>query len=181
MSGSLFIVTGPPGAGKSTVASLLAADSDRSVLVEGDAFFGFLASGFIEPWLAASHSQNEIVTEAAAAATGRFVYGGYSTVYDGVLGPWLLDHFLGLFPIDDPSLSIDYAILLPSVERCIERVRAREGHGFSDEAATAHMHQQFSTAAIDARHVFDNGDEQPGTTAERLLAAAADRALRYRR
>src|SRR4051812_7372715 len=37
--GSLLVVTGPPGAGKSTVAKLLAASAEPSVLVEGDAFF----------------------------------------------------------------------------------------------------------------------------------------------
>lgn len=49
--GSLLVVTGPPGAGKSSVARILADSFDQSVLVEGDAFFAFLARGAIEPWL----------------------------------------------------------------------------------------------------------------------------------
>ena len=49
--GFLLIVSGPPGAGKSTVSRRLADSFDPSVLVEGDAFFGFLASGAIQPWL----------------------------------------------------------------------------------------------------------------------------------
>lgn len=52
--GSLLVVTGPPGAGKSSVARILADAADQSVLIEGDAFFGFLARGAIEPWLSAS-------------------------------------------------------------------------------------------------------------------------------
>ena len=36
---SLLVVTGPPGAGKSSVAQALAEKFERSVLVEGDAFF----------------------------------------------------------------------------------------------------------------------------------------------
>ena len=42
---SLVVVTGPPGAGKSTVARALADSFEPSVLVAGDAFFAFLARG----------------------------------------------------------------------------------------------------------------------------------------
>ncbi len=84
---SLLVVTGPPGAGKSTVARILADRAEPSVLVEGDVFFGFLARGAIPPWLAQSNDQNEVVTAAAAAAAGRYASGGYETVYDGVVAP----------------------------------------------------------------------------------------------
>jgi hypothetical protein len=85
--GSLLVITGPPGAGKSTLARLVADTAGRSVLVEGDAFFAFLASGRVDPWLSGSHEQNTVVTKAAASAAGRFARGGYATVYDGVVGP----------------------------------------------------------------------------------------------
>lgn len=47
---------GPPGAGKSTVARAVSATFEPSVLVEGDAFFGFLDQGAIEPWLPESRA-----------------------------------------------------------------------------------------------------------------------------
>jgi cytidylate kinase len=75
--GSLLVITGPPGAGKSSVARILADAAKHSVLIEGDAFFGFLASGAIEPWLPASNDQNTIVTKAAASAAGAFATGGF--------------------------------------------------------------------------------------------------------
>jgi cytidylate kinase len=106
--GSLLIVTGPPGAGKSTVAKLLAASMPRSVLVQGDAFFGFLANGAIDPWLPESHEQNTVVTKAAGKATGEFVVGGFSVVYDGVIGPWFLDTFVTTADLTE----VDYAVLL---------------------------------------------------------------------
>jgi cytidylate kinase len=45
----LLVVSGPPGAGKSTVSRILADKFEPSVLVEGDAFFGFQA--FLFPLL----------------------------------------------------------------------------------------------------------------------------------
>ncbi len=69
--GSLLIVTGPPGAGESTVAERLVERLDPSALVEGDRFFAMLRRGAIEPWLPESNEQNTVVTGAMAKATGH--------------------------------------------------------------------------------------------------------------
>jgi predicted ABC-type ATPase len=171
----LVVVTGPPGAGKSTVARALADKFERSVLVAGDAFFGFLARGAIAPWLPAAHRQNEVVVRAGAAAAGRFVAGGYITVYDGVLGPWLLDDFAAGAALDH----LHYVILLPSVERCVDQVANRVGHGFTDEDATRHMHRQFALAEIDQRHVLADLAGSADETAGEILRRLQDGALRY--
>jgi cytidylate kinase len=147
--GFLLIVSGPPGAGKSTVSRRLADSFDPSVLVEGDAFFGFLASGAIQPWLPESDAQNETVTEAAAACAGRFAR-DYATLYDGVVGPWFLPTFARACRLT----SVDYVMLLPPVERCLQRVRTRDNHSFSDEGATRKMHHEFASASIADRHVL---------------------------
>ena len=167
---SLLVITGPPGAGKSAVAKVIAEAADRSVLVAGDEFFGFLAGGRIEPWLPASNDQNTIVIQAAAAATGRFVRGGYRTVYDGVVGPWFLPAFLEATGLE----ALDYLILLPSVDRCVKQVAERVGHGFTDEPATRKMHAEFAHAAIPERHVLR---EPPASVEEtvRVVLAAQER------
>lgn len=65
-----------------------------SALVAGDDFFSFIDQGYLEPWTAEAHQQNETVIEAAAAAARRLSVGWYTVIYDGVLGPWFLDSFL---------------------------------------------------------------------------------------
>lgn len=176
MVGTLLVVTGPPGAGKSSVANVLADRLSPSVLVEGDAFFSFLASGAIPPWLPESRSQNEVVGRAAAAATAVFV-AGYDTVYDGVLGPWQLADFMRAGSIGD----LDYALLLPPVDVCVARVASRVGHGFTDEAAARHMHAQFSEATIDSRHVLTDVVETPVAMAALIIERRNNATLRASR
>ena len=171
----LVVVTGPPGAGKSTVSHVLAARFDHSVLVAGDAFFEFLARDAIAPWLLAAQSQNETVVRAAAAATGRFVAGGYITVYDGVLGPWFLPDFAAEAAVEQ----LHYVILLPPVEQCVDQVANRLGHGFSDEEATRQMHREFSTASISERHVLADLSGQADETAAEIARRVDDGTLRY--
>jgi len=171
----LLIVTGPPGAGKSTVARELARMSAPSVLVEGDAFFAFLAEGAIEPWLPAASAQNEVVTRAAGAAAGRYAAGGYLTVFDGIVGPWLLGDLMAGAEVP----SVHYAVLLPPVERCLTQVAGRTGHGFVDEAATRHMHKEFARAAIGERHLIADPAGSPGETAGEIMSKAQAGTLRY--
>jgi adenylate kinase family enzyme len=172
---SLLIVTGPPSAGKSTVARALTESFDPSTLVEGDVFYGFLRRGAVAPWLSEADSQNTVVTRAAAAAAGRYASGGFTTIYDGVVGPWFLADFIAATGLSH----LDYAVLLPPIEQCLTRVTTRHNHGFTDEAATRHMHDQFATASIDPRHLFIDPPDQAQAAAEQIRTAFVAGRLTY--
>jgi len=176
VTGRLLVVSGPPGAGKSTVAELLSRGEERSALVQGDAFFGFLANGAIDPWLPESNAQNETVTTVAAGAAGAFALAGYFTVYEGVVGPWFLPEFAGATGVG----GLDYVVLLPSVETCVHRVATRTGHGFTDEDATRHMHAQFAGELPPRRHVIEDPPDDVDAVAALIRRAVEDGSLAYK-
>src|SRR5260221_8234559 len=93
LEGAVVVVSGPPGAGKSTTAAQLVTLADRGVLLDGDAYFQAVRSGWIEPWRPESAQQNGTVIDALGAAAARFARGGYAVFVDGIIGPWFLDRF----------------------------------------------------------------------------------------
>lgn len=172
-SSSLLVVSGPPGAGKSTVACVLADRLDPSALVEGDEFFRFLHSGMIEPWRVEARGQNELITRIQAGTAGRYVAAGYHTVYDGVLGPWFLDEFSAA-----AGVPVDFVVVLPSIEICLHRIRTRVGHEFDDEPAARSLHEQFVTETIDERHLLDSSSLTAEQTADEITTRRLTGSLR---
>ncbi len=170
----VILVTGPPGAGKSTVAASLAGLLDPSALVAGDDFFGFLRNGAISPWLKEAHGQNRAVVQAAAAASGQLA-GHCAVVFDGVVGPWFLPTYLTASGLKH----VHYAVLLPPQAVCVQRVRSRRRHGFTDLGAAESMWREFHRAQLDPRHLVTDPEAQPDEVARTLADRLSIGSIRY--
>lgn len=165
--GEVLVITGPPGAGKSTVARALAARLDRAVLVRGDDVLGCVVSGFIEPWLPAADDQNRASLAATAATAREYSAGGYAVIVDAVLGPWHLDVFLLTL-----GLPCGYVVLRTDRATTVKRAATRGAGSLTDVDAVEFMWEQFTNLGDHELHVVDTGGLDVEDSVDAVLTAA---------
>jgi 2-phosphoglycerate kinase len=173
---SVLVVTGPPGAGKSTVARVLARDGERSVLLEADWFWQRVVRGWVPPWLPDSQDQNTTMTRALGATVARFAGGGYDVIVEGIVGPW----FLPTFRSESPG-ELDYVVLRPDGETAMARAVARSDPlALVDEEPIRKMHAAFCDLGEYERHVIDTSAHAVDDTVAAVRYARARGALTLR-
>ncbi len=151
LTSEIVAVSGPPGAGKSTVAEVLVERFEPAVLLVGDSLFWSIRRGYIEPWKPESHAQNTVVAEALGAAAGRFAAGGYTVVLDWLLGPWFLDVFRSA-----AVAPVHYVVLRPSAEVTMARATARGEPWLTVPGPIAQLHTAFSHLGEYERYAVDS-------------------------
>ncbi len=175
--GSLLILTGPPGAGKTTVAKFIASASSPSACISADWFWTTIANGHIPPWEPAADHQNRAMIRSAAATGVRMADAGYTTVVEGIFGPW---HFEPLkAELMTCGVPVSYAVLRPDIDTCLIRARRRVLEGIEHrDALTAegpirHLWLQFSDLGAYEGQVIDSSDLDARETA-RLIQDRLD-------
>lgn len=169
----MVILTGPPAAGKTTVAGILAASANvPTVHVTTDQFYRSIRTGFVLPFLPEAQRQNEVVVEAIVGTVGTFARGGYDVVVDGIVGPWFLPPFRAL--AEQENLTLSYVVLRPDLDTTLARAKQRKGHELRDVEAITGLHRAFAHLGDLEHHAIDTGSlnaEQTSAEVRRILAS----------
>ena len=153
--GRIIVITGSPGTGKTTTASIVAkeSDMDKSVHMHTDDFFHYLSKGAIPPHLPESNEQNLVVIEAFLEAAKRYARGGYDVIVDGIVGPWFLEPWKALAQED---YEVHYIVLRASKKETMKRAveRSKLDRKTNIELVET-LWEQFSGFGIYAPNVID--------------------------
>ena len=171
MPAPLLLLTGSPGCGKTTVAPLVADAHDPSVCLDLDWFFAKLRRGAIEPWREEAHRQNRVVLRAAAEAVAVFAEGGYVTVAEGILYPFMVDLFVAA--CGPRGIAINYAVLRAPVAVVQRRARDRtvepeHAGALADAVVIDDLWAQFERHGVAERHRVDCGRRGPAEVAAEI-------------
>jgi hypothetical protein len=167
----VLLLTGSPGCGKTTVAPLVADRHEPSVCLDLDWFFAKVRRGFVEPWREEAHAQNRVVLGAAAEAVAAFAAGGYFTVAEGILYPFMLDLFAEACA--PHGIELDYAVLRAPIavirQRVVDRRSEPEHLGaLADAGVVDDLWVQFENHGVAERHRVDSGARTPDAIAQEI-------------
>jgi chloramphenicol 3-O-phosphotransferase len=158
----LVIISGPVGAGKTTVArELIAHTTGPTAYIEGDRFWPFIVRSVEAD--EGGFTNFKMIMRAMLAAARHYVRDGYETIVDFSIPPWYLDAVRALAK----GQEFDYIVLLPTLAVCANRAATRAQGTIPDYARYEDMYRDFEAYES---NTIENDTADPAAVAATIRA-----------
>jgi len=161
------LITGPAGAGKSSVSKLLATKFSRSAVVDVDHLRDMVFGGYVNPWPYTEETaiQTTLGVKNACDIANNFLAQGFTVFIDGVFGRKDFELYTKFLAEKD----IKVFLLLPSLDALLARFDNR-GPNEELRERTKELHEKFSTRKNESFwHVINSSNQTLEETAEQIF------------
>lgn len=158
---SIIILSGPVGAGKSTVAQeIIKSSATPIVYIEGDKFWFFIAKGFES--IGRVKNFKTVMASMIAAAL-PYALAGYEVILDFSIPPWFLATAFKM--TDKREISLEYIVLRPGEEVCAARAASRTEGKITDYTKYHDLYLSFDEAK---KNIIHDDTSDAATIAEQI-------------
>jgi len=115
----LYIITGPAGAGKSTISRKIAESKSKSVLIEGDDIYHQVVGGYVQAWKQGNNL--DIFWKICIDMIDIYLSNGYTVVFNYIVNPENIKALQDKFK----EYKIKFIILITDEETLLSRDKER--------------------------------------------------------
>lgn len=166
---ALFVITGLPASGKSTVAQLLAQRRDRAVYVSGDTLRTMVVGGEpdSDPDIGDAVLHSLLLRyQAAMSLAGIYLNAGFDVIVEDVIIGQVLRQFLALVPVPEMHL----VFLNPDADTVTKRDADRAKTAYGERWNVRQLRDVLSLETAKIGLWLDSTDQSPEETVAAILA-----------
>ena len=168
MNPFVVLITGPAGAGKTTITTKLAEKIPQTAVIEVDMLRGSIKNGYILPFPYTEEAGKQLLLGArnAVSLTKNFLTEGFNVCIDDVASGTILDFYWE--QLKDEKFSI--FLLLPDKKALEKRDKGR-GEDFRMGERALELHDKFTERAKEEEHwhVLDTTSQKEEETIRTIL------------
>jgi adenylate kinase family enzyme len=154
---TVFLISGPPGAGKSTVAEMICKSINGSCAhIEGDVLYNMVKQGWVHPCDDHDNLFLNILWDNIVALIENFTKNNINVVTDYVFSKEQL--FSVIDRIRNLNINIKVIVIKSEIDTLINRDRQRSGVAFVGEERIKQIVKDFNSSDFPERLIIENND-----------------------